>query len=439
MKSIKTAVLGALVLAAGAAMANATTIIYINGSTAFRTAAVTAIHNLFDSGSLYYGYTGTSETGQNAGVYSGTILGTVTVIKNTWTGSESGIQATADTSSGTPVNFPSNVPTVNNVPTALLQGTGLQNIDDPTVSNPVGTFDLETPNAAFSDSYQASSAYKSGASVLYVTGSTHKFSALASATVTGTYGTAPGSGVVGAVSFSFYRTGDGDFSNITTDQAQNLYANGYLPEAIFSGSTADENVRVYATGRNTDSGSRVQFAADTQYGIGGSVSHYEPFDSSGALITAVNHTIATIEPWLPDTVNSVAIAAGNSGYNSSGKLSGALGSVANYMVNSTDGTTGGVLVGYVTSPPGGSAVQLTFNGVADTAANIAAGWYTFWGFEHLYYRNGTSSTITPVLNMLASSVFNTYATLSGVRIGDMTVTRGGSNKDGQPISPNYSY
>ena len=93
-------------LAAAATMAHATTEIYFTGSTAFRGAAVDAIHNIFDSGTLTYAYTGTTETKQDAGVYSGTIGGVAYIIKTTWTGSEAGIQAVADTS-GIKILFPS--------------------------------------------------------------------------------------------------------------------------------------------------------------------------------------------------------------------------------------------------------------------------------------------------------------------------------------------
>src|SRR5271166_582419 len=100
MNTIKTSALGVLALAAGMAGANATTTLYINGSTAFRSNAVPAIESLLSSYSEIYA--GSSDTGQDAAIYSGVAAsgitgvtaGTTIIIKTAWTGSESGIQAT---------------------------------------------------------------------------------------------------------------------------------------------------------------------------------------------------------------------------------------------------------------------------------------------------------------------------------------------------------
>jgi hypothetical protein len=436
MKSIKTAVFGAMTLVATATLSHAQTEFYFTGSTAFRAAAVDAIHNIFDSGSLTFGYTGTVETKQDAGVYSGSVGGVAYIIKTNWTGSEAGIQAVADSASLT-IPYCEDTPTVATVATALTTA-GLQNIDDPTVAGGTGTFVPETAQVDMADTWQASSQFRANHPVTYVSGVQHTF-----ATLTGTQ--------VGVVPFTFVisQSGTATVNNISDPQIRNLYGNGYLPRSLFSGVNADETSRTYATGRNPDSGTRVTTLIDTGIGAAGSqpaIIQYEPTNATGGLISAVGSTVASVVLWPVDTVNSVLVAANQSGFNSGGKLAGAIGSVTTAMVSS-DNVTGGDLLGYLSTSDaatavGGGAKILTYNGVSESNTTVEEGAYTFFSFEHLYYNAGTlPSNLVTLAKSIASSIAGTYASASGVPLGSMNVHRFGTatETDGGAIVPNYSY
>lgn len=451
MKSIKTAVCGALALAVGASLANATTI-YINGSTAYRTTAVNQIHAMFDVTtplSLYYGYTGSSETGQNAGIYSGNINGTPYVVKTSWTGSESGIQATADTGSfggtpngGTPVSFVEDSPTKGGPGTETpITTAGLSGIDDPSLPTPTGTFVQVNPMVTFSDTYQATSKFKPGANIAYVNGQGHTFAALKTSSPTPTSGSAFGDGIVGVVPFNFWITGgtNSTVTSINDTQIKTLYSKGFTSRAYFSGINGDETKRVYALSRNPDSGSRLTVYAVSGVGALSTTKDYEP-TVGGAQVTANGSTIDGIRVWPADTVNQIKIPAGNSGFNSSTYMTAALSSNTASMVNTDDNTPGGDLIGYTTgSVP--NATALTYNGATRSINAIEEGQYALWGYEHLYYSPNIDPTVQSVLDTkLATAIYNAATTSGSISIPDMHVSRTSStgDLDGQPIQLNYS-
>src|SRR5581483_8582840 len=161
MKLINKALLGALAIASVATVSHAQTRVYINGSTAFRTAAITQIGNLFASGYVY-GYTGSSYTGANGNIWSGTIGGAPYLIKASWTGSESGLQAiVGDSGTGVAINFVQDSPTINGTAQTLTTG-GVSGLDDPTAISGTTNFEQHVPDIAFSDTYQATSQFAPG-------------------------------------------------------------------------------------------------------------------------------------------------------------------------------------------------------------------------------------------------------------------------------------
>ena len=73
---------------------------------------------------------------------------------------------------------------------------------------------------------------------------------------------------------------------------------------------------------------------------------------------------------------------------------------------------------------------LTDNGVAYSTAAVENGTYTQWGYEHLFYRLSFSGTAKTVVYQITANVISTTASVSGVPLSSMLVTRDG---DGKPI------
>ena len=67
--------------------------------------------------------------------------------------------------------------------------------------------------------------------------------------------------------------------------------------------------------------------------------------------------------------------------------------------------------------------NLTYNGVAYTDANIQEGKYSFWGYEHLVYRSTLTGNAKTVADQLASQIKTTDATVSGLLLPTMHVSR----------------
>jgi hypothetical protein len=145
-------------------------------------------------------------------------------------------------------------------------------------------------------------------------------------------------------------------------------------------------------------------------------------------------------------VNQIAILGGNSGYNSSSKLAGALGSETSAMV-SQDNVTGGDLISYMgyadyLSATAGGGFALSYNGVPFSMQAIENGQYKLWDYEHIYIDPLASAAAQSIANLLATNIYNAApATKNGLQITDtiqnMRVTRSGL--DGSSIVPSYSY
>jgi len=442
MKSIKTIALAASLIVAGSVVSNAQTRLHYTGSTAYRPAAINAIHNIFVSSSLAYAYTGSSETSANAAVYSGTIGTTSYIIKTYWSGSEAGIQAVAQGGVGIALNFPADSPSKGGPGNdqTLTVGTPISGIDDPT-SGASGDYSSTVPNVDMADTYQATSQY-------HTAYQGHTYSALTGAFATGN---SLGNGIVGVVPFKWVgSSGFTSGTNVTPDIVKNLFATGFIPKALFTGNTLDQNTNVYAVGRDTDSGTRLSAFSDTGYGALSGVFQFEPLASGSSglsLVTAVSGTIAELIPWPQETVNGSTILSPDGGYNSGGKLAGAIGSNTASMVVYASGTaasatgTGGDLLTYLSTGDaataiGGGGVEMTFEGVPYSLNALQQGQYGFWGYEHMYYLTlagpvGTAGTQLNVVDAIATSLYTTYAT---VTVPSMAVRR---SIDGAVITETY--
>ena len=391
MKMTKTA-LAALIAFAFAGIASAQTTVRITGSTAFRAATATAIGNILNPG-YTYGYIGANLNGANQSTFVGTTkTGNISVIiKCSFAGSVGGVQTIAQQS---PVVTTAN-PYISE--TNALTATGL------VLTAGTATFDSPAnADIAMSDTYQSSTAFTG-------TG----YNTLADTVV----GVVPFVWTKGAHSDTAVAASLATVTNITPLLARAILTGG-APLSMFTGTVADSTVYVYAMGRDEDSGTRLTTFAESGFGVFGSPIQYEATIASGA--------INSIAAYHAQTVLGISYSAGHSGYSSGGTLATTLNTpvaaaardalnskfalFAYFGVNDANGVNGG-------------ANNLTYNGVAYSVAAVQEGRYSFWGYEHLMYRSTLTGNAKTVADQLAAQIKTTDATVSGVLLSTMHVSR----------------
>jgi hypothetical protein len=219
------------------------------------------------------------------------------------------------------------------------------------------------------------------------------------------------------------------FTNVTQQQAAALVKNGFLPLNVFTGNTSDVINFVMFTGRNEDSGTRIGCYAEAQTGFGQPAVQYMikqtnfpyppnnayAFSSSTAL--SVDTSIDGFQAW-PKTSGSNSWSLitdptldwktiGHSGYYGGGDVATILrtpnpvATTGWTVSNPPPGFTVGTSKCYIISGMGvsdgnkvtsGNTVNgtaMTYNGVPFSTANVIAGNYSYYTFEHEYYLIGT--------------------------------------------------
>jgi hypothetical protein len=425
MKSInKWALAVAFVFAgAGAASATGTEIVYhVAGASSFRTALVTAevaYLNSVTTGTITGAYAGTSGlAGNNVSLVEAPTSAGVVVFENNLSGAIGGIAGL--NGYGTPIAFPTDtgltLATVTPGSSTAAATGGTANV----------TFTTEStdPDLAFSDNTLATAA-------AIIT------QAFPGATIGGTE--APG--VVGVVPYVFIANATTDVTdfgsttrsvngsvvyatstvtvNVNPQNFSRLWQAGAIttparhPE-IFTGNPADSTYKLYAIGRDIDSGARAETLAETGFPIKGngvaavnnSVIQEYPLDSSSNVVGNVStiNPIVSFEEVPASTVDGISLAAGNGGYNSSSNEGKALsatfsglsqtveigyiGAADAYSALTATGTNRqpALLLGYSGSTfnPAGSSTTQGYATQTDIN-KIYAGQYTLWGFEHLFF------------------------------------------------------
>jgi hypothetical protein len=282
------------------------------------------------------------------------------------------------------------------------------------------------PDLAFCDSFQSTSQFYTTGTRKYQ-GSTYPVLTAPTAT-----GNVLANGVIGVIPFEFVASHGSTITNITGQLARTLLAIGSTSRGQFLGNSTDQT-NVTIIGRDPDSGTRVVTLSETGYGALTAAQQSYPLNGSGAIISATDSTIASLELVPVSTVDGITEAAGNGGYNSGGSLSkaicgntAAVGDLITYL-GASDGNN--ALNAVTTKFSDYPAVALSYNGVAPSASNIINGTYTFWSYEHMYYRNG--SPVASTINTVAQAIANTptpTVTISGalpgnIATGDMIVNR----------------
>ena len=401
MKTLKT-FLTCLLTIGFVGAAHAQQEVLITGSTAFRANTLNAILNIMDPG-YTYGWVGSGA--YNASTYAiikGSVGGNAVTIKTHFSGSEGGNQTV---SGQVPIVFLDNTSTTSPPP-------GTSGLPDPTGSGP-----MEVPDIAMSDTFQSSSFF-------FGTYFGHNYPALnASNTTTGL----PVGQIVGVVQFKWMggRSIPAGLRNMTSQLARDLYGSGKAALALWTGLSTDHNTNVYAIGRDFDSGTRLTTFAETGIGSKAVVKQYFPYDASNNVINTAGGTIDHLALTPAGSVNGIPYGPGNGGYSSGG--------------NQAKGTNNfppanSLLIGYagtndadpqITNNPSTGCTELSYNGVTlgipENPSLIEEGAYTFWGYEHLYYRDATAGVVKSTADTLALQIFNTDAPLP--HYNDMQVSR----------------
>jgi len=477
MKLINKMAVAAVLALSSAGLASAQTIIHVTGSTAYRVADVTAECSYLGTGTTAVTFknvsSGTGQAALTSANYSiiygpGSGAGQ-TIFENYFNGSIAGDEALVD--GVTKLNF-AKASTYASSASAVTQGnsTTAAVITTPTTTNEqpnYTTFDSASPDVAFSD----------------VTFATADQIIKASSDSTNTQ--PANSAIVGIVPFDFVINGTSDVTDLAglnMDPQKFTYtwqSQGSCLLSFYTGLNADEATTVYPMGRDVDSGTRATALAETGYGLTGSgivtspVYQYYAFDTQ-AHDTADQNTananiangfsattgvvgddsgatsIGVIDFVPQETIDGYTMTTGDGGYYSGGNLSTAISTGFSGLTNTVLVTYLGVSDATAALVPSGgtnrqAAKIMAYNGVtfyptsslyptgtttATNAAKIYEGQYTFWGYEHEFYTNGTG--VATAASGVASKLNGGIDQLSsnGVTFGSMNVSRGG---DGQNI------
>jgi len=396
MKNIIKSVL-AITAVATIGSASAETI-YISGSTAFRSVANAAINKYCTNNGGQLLATNGTVSAMTKYVGSFVADGTTNFISVAWSGSEGGIQSSAS---------PRENPVPNTFWASSATGTNSNNV---TVSVPA--------DASISDTFQNTSVF---------TGS------LGGREYADLMGFDGGSGILGAVTFTWVASVGCPITNVTAIGVRNLMAAGHVPVALFTGNPAHETSGVYLVGRNSDSGTRLAAFGECGYGANTKPQQYR-----------INST-SYIQLYPSEDINGITAGLGNSGYSSGSSVAGfmtntyASGAALRISANASNNTStygSNYLIGYAGISDADGAlskglVKLTYNGVESSTNNIANGSYTFWTYVHLYRHPESSALCETVIGAIGQSIQEekTSTITPNVGYSDLRVSRLGDGTD----------
>jgi hypothetical protein len=351
--------------------------IYLTGSTAMRSSIFTTITkpgSVFTAAPVTTTYEGTSASGANYMVFSGTLVGGsgTTVIKCHWSGSEGGVK---DVALGTSELF---------VDDSIVDGANHTGSPGTTISH--------SADLAMADNSQAFSRTKTP---LLTTGAK-----------------------VAVITFTWVRNpGLWTGSNVTDSMVRQALG-GFCKRAVFTGNAADTGDYVYVSGRDNQSGTRVNAFGNTGFGILTPPNQIE-MNSSGVM--------QDLQP--PD-----GVYAGDFGFSSGGTLAGTMGANTTAQADLWNGVTGYSVIAYLSRGDANTAItagatELTYNGIAQNSANVKEGTHTFWGNEYVYQKNGASSEAQNAYNNLVASIPNDVNGTTAIKLTDMHCTRSGPTSD----------
>jgi len=448
MKKIKLLTAGMLAMLA-LNVASAQTEIRLTGSTAFRKATVNSVENILKAG-FVWGVSGSSagNLGANQQVFVGaTKSGSLPVIiKCSWSGSAGGVQSLAqNVPAGQPFIIDPTGVSINTSTGASSATVGLTALTAGGVIIPSGNVtESHTADVALSDAFASTTPF-TGAGFTALTDTV--VGIVPFAWIKGAY--TPDSGVTNVPG------GFPGVTNVSGVQGQELIGGG-LSLNQFTGNPADQAVFVQMVGRDHDSGTRIGYIYDTQYGnYSSAVLQNIP---NGATVGATQFAsqsagsgvISTLSPWPVETVIGETRSAGNEGFFSGGTVASVLNrdcdtSAGNYIISwlgfgDSPSVNPGAGYSYTDGAGNTSTITpsqnaLTFDGYFPGTAthpfgppyvNVEQGIYTGWGYEHFLYATTFSGTPKTIADQIATQL-TSEADFGGVGdlLSRMNATRTG--------------
>lgn len=367
--------------------ANGQVVIDITGSTAGRSTVDAQVKNLLTNETVAWyttdGRTVTTSASADGAIYKGGTLlvnnvATAVTVRTFWAGSATG------------VDYVSNqVQLANKFMATTVTAAGAQftgNTADLITAGSLAAASTETvAEFGFSDVKQAATIYQTNALAEQTDMYVLPFRWLRSADLTGV-------------------------TNITSQQARAHYTGlGDVPKSLYTG-LASDTARVYAVGRDSDSGTRITAFAEIGAGAFATVSQWGfTTTGSGASITLSNEA-----------------ELGNGGYASGG-------SVGNILSGTGYNVLGYVGVSDANTAIGNGAVELTYNGAAYSNANVMNGTYTFWCRYQAIRKQTLNSEAASLFSSLKTALVGLASGTSSIKLTDMKVTR---VSDGSDVLPN---
>ncbi|MDB6073663.1 MAG: hypothetical protein JWO89_1303 [Verrucomicrobiaceae bacterium] len=430
---------GMLVLTAFASPASAQTTIRIVASNGDRTATQTAISKLLSSW-VYRGVGGTADsgtpstlsvaTGSNFGAWNGTYNASPVIIKVSYSGALAGIAAVAGAIDQRFV---------------ATDGTGSGGVNNPLTSTNPADYEVAKADFGFSTNFQSTSPFNG-----LFQGNTYSqvVEEIVGITPLGFYASPGFPGSPSSSNPSFV-------PNITTQLARQLYTQGAVSLALFTGDWAtDKNKMVYALGRNTDAGQR--YGAHTEIGLGTTTQVRQWFPAVSGTTTGAGNIVyggvaSGHELWpVAQQPGTFAVPLASGGYSSGALVAQNLTVTldvnaykSQYFDADTNqnlflypNATAGYYIGYVTPgdaanrilggngvvPAASRGVALSFNGVANTTANVKNGSYTAWVYNRILKpQSGLSGNKLTFANALRDQIKDVDAPSGGGLFDDATV------------------
>lgn len=356
--------------------------VYLSGSTAMRG---TVYSTLIAPGAVFTAAPTTTLFGgggssANFMAFSGTLVGGsgTTVVQCHWTGSEGGI---LDVASNTVVQNTF-------IDSSLLDGT------DHGAANP-GTTTSQNVNLALADNSQP-------------------FSRTKTPSITANK-------LVGIITFKWVRNPGLWTGTSVSDNMIRQALKGGCPRSVFSGVDGQTNDFVYVSGRDNQSGTRVNAFADSGFGIFAPPGQIE-MNNSGVmqLLNATDYV-------------------GDYGFSSGGTLAKTMGANTTAASDLNNGVTGYSVISYLSvgdaaTAISSNAVEVAYNGVPFSAQAVKEGNYSFWGNEYLLKANNVvanseADKVYTLLGTTSTGINNYCDGTKAIKVTDMHTTRSGPTSD----------
>jgi hypothetical protein len=422
---MKKNILIAAIAAMGIASASAGEAVYLTGATAFRSAANATLFATYANNLVAADKSSGSRNDSSYLKFTNITVGTSTNIDLYvgWSGSEAGIRTVAS---------PSSNPVLQAFyKTSLVKGTNAYSVASS------GNTENIKGMIAFSDTWQEVSNFQGRAKDGRTYGTLQRVA-------------------VGVCPFSYYVNKGTPISNVNIQNLTQILGAGEARLNLFTGNAADTNSKLWLTGRDPFSGTRVTQLILSKYGYNTPVVQYQAAGITNGVITEVKR-------YASNNSSGLVVSAANNGESSGGTLTGYLTNtsvVTKKPLGITLGTNNYFLapvsVGDAFTKILDGCTPVDFQGVngrwgrtneiiaagTNIAAldsgytNIITGKYPLWSYEHvLWPATGLSAAGSNVVTFLTNQItsYETTNPLLGgnIKLGDMKVKRiaDGANQD----------